>query len=530
MASLAQPQDNVLGVTDDVPMAMHVSSSVLEPIIITDTQARFVLENKGILSRDSVLQFQLTAEDALKGFLPTSAGIFALIKQATLRIGARRISDIKDYGIYKTMSHSYDSPSFRNNKTRILKGINTVYVPAPVAATGVSAGQFVPAGSQVAAEGDVFQDYQGVLTSSEDTTPCWSIKLAELFPILYDIEIPLFLLREEVAIDLTFNTQSATDKMVGGVGSLCCFEKVDGAVGPPVVTGEQLGACKLVKPTCLLYLDCIYYENEMMERQAEAVNASQGLFLDYSDLIQNVSALPYNTNPTALSTELFTTQKVDQIPLSGFQVKNLMWGYNVADWTTYKSNAAVIPATNKYYNEWYGKYALVSFRKDDTVQMRVNDLLQFPEPITSSTHKAAEAESTFGAPVWLNQGVWSYNPTVTKSGLYPVDSKASLFPSTYGGGGAGEMKVWGSHMDMEKYVQGQQSFTSINLSNSWGDANNDAVLINGKPIEVLHTGLSVSPTDNYNRTTYYYASVVKRFGIQDGKAIVFQGPAVATPV
>jgi len=529
MGTLARPQDNVLGSTDDVPAAMSVSSSVLEPIVITDTQARFVLENKGILSRDSVLQFQLTAEDALKGFLPTSAGIFGLIKQATLRIGARRISDVKDYGMYKTMAHAYDSPSFRNNKTRILKGINTAYVPTPVASNAVSAGQFIPAGSQVAGEGDVFQDYQGILTNSMDTTPCWSIKLAELFPILYDIEIPLFLLQEEVAIDLTFNTQAATDKMVGGVGSLCCFEKVAGSAGPPVVTGEKLGACKLVKESCLLYLDCIYYENERMEREAERVNASQGMFLDYSDLIQNVSNLPFNSAVQALSTDLFSSSKIDQIPVSGFQVKNLMWGYNVADWTTYHAGVAVPPTTNKFYNEWYGKYALVAFRKDDTFQMRVNDLLQFPEPVTSSTHKAAEAESTFGAPVWLNQGVWSYNPVVTKSGLYPVDVKASLFPPAYGGG-VGEMKVWGSHMDMQKYVQGQQSFNSINLSNSWGDSNNDAILINQKPIEVLHTGLSVSPTDNYNRTTYYFANVVKRFGIQGGKAVVFQGPAVATPV
>lgn len=519
MSSLQKPQDNIIGRTDDIPASMDVASSVLDPIVITNTNARFVLENKGILSRDSVLQFQLVVETAnsRKAFLPTSAGIFSLIKSATLRIGARRISDVKDLGFYKAMAHSYDTPDFRNNKTRLLTGINTVYNPCPVAPTAAGAGMFSHAGAQVASEGDTFQDYAMELTDSTASTPCWSVKLSDLFPVLLSIELPLFLLKEEVAIDLVFNQQVALDQPVDGVGTLCCFEDAGGA--PPA--NMVLGTCSLVKHTCLLYLDTIYYANERMEEEAARVNAKNGMFLDYSDLIQNVAALPAISGLASGSTEMTSQAKTDQVPLSGFMVKNLFWAYTVSDWLSVSSPAQPAVLSYKHYNQFYGKYALLAFRKDDTFDCRVNDLLVFPEPVTSATHKATEAEACMGGQVWLNQGVWSYNAVTTKSGLYPVDPKASLFPTP------AELKVWGAHMDLSQ-LQGKQSFVGINLSNSYGNSNNDAVLINQKPIEIIHSSLPVSPTDNYKRTTYYYAEVVKRFGIEDGRCVIFQGPAVDT--
>ena len=530
MSSLPSPADNVLGTTDDTPMTMDVSSSVLEPIIITDTQARFVLENKGILSRDSVLQFQMIVPlanspgaipSAGKAFLPMSAGIFSLIRSATLRVGARRISDINDLGVYKAMAHSYDTPSFRNNKTRLLKGINTVLNPTPVAPTDVSAGMFSPAGSQVAGEGDVWNDYQMLLHEEAETTPCWSIKLVDLFPILWDIELPLFLLEEQVAIELHFNTQTGEDKSAGGVGTLCCFESVGGA--PPA--NMTLAKCELWKPSCLLYLDTLYYSNVRMEEIAERVNATKGQFLDYSDLIQNVANMPAVAGadmPSGGTTNLIR-QKVDQIPLSGFVVKNLYYGYLVNDYSSANTAGAGVPLSYRYYNQLLGKYALVAFRQDDTVDIRVNDLLLYPEPITSSTHKATEAEACQGGPVWLNQGVWSYNPSATKSGLFPVDPQASLFPDTTGG-----FKLFGGHMDTRAGLEGAQSFVGINLSNSYGNQGNDGVLISQKPVEVLHSNLSYAPDNNYQRSTYYYAEVVRRFGILDGRVQIFQGPAVDT--
>ena len=518
MSSSNQPRDNVLGETDDLPPLMEVASSVVEPIVITDNQARWVLENKGILSRDSCIQVQMVVPSNLDGlgFLPVGAGIFSLIKSAVLRIGARRINTIQDLAFLKSMTHSYDTPSYRTNVTRILKGINTTLIPTNSAPTGLVGGMFCPAGGNLSVEGEQSQDYQMKLRSDADKTPSWSIKLSDLFPILNDIELPLFLLRDEVAIDLTFRTQSATDG-ANGTGTLCCFEPSAGAT--PMV----LGTCKIDKPSVLLFLDTIYYANERMEQVEESVNAKKGLFLNYTDVIQNVSNLPaLPAINIGTETQLSTQQKVNQVPLSGFRVKNLFWCYNSGDRQPVTTNPVTAITDFRYFNPILGKYEMSSYLKDDTWNLRVNDLLEFPSPVTSATLKASQAEDVYGSPVWLNQALWSHNPTTTKSGLYPTPTTSALLPTKT------QYKGWGGELGYDN-LNGNMSFSAVNLGSGWGNDNDDFTILNQKPIEVLHSDLPVTALTNVARNAYYYSEVVKTFAIKDGQAVVLQQPAVPTP-
>ena len=525
MSSLQSPDQNVLGKTDDIPNVMSVESTTLEPITITDTQARWVLLNQGTLSRDSVLQFQMTVEDANDklGYLPISAGIYSLIKTAVLKIGGKRINSIQDLALFKVMTKSYDTPSYRTNRTRILEGINTALIPINSAPTSASGGRFCLAGSNLVNEGEQVQDYQMALRSTKENTPCWSVRLVELFPILYDIELPLHLLNNEVSIDLTFRTQVATDTPFAGVGTLCCFEsKVGNAM--------RLGTCSLVKESCLLYLDTIYYSNERMELNAEKVNARDGFTLDYVDVIQNVSFHKQaDTITVAGESNMVVNSSVDQVPLSGFRVKNLFFGYNIPDGASLRDPLNA-PTDYRYFNEFVGKYMLNSYAEDDTWDLRVNDELKFPQPVKSATLKASEAECVYGSPVWLNQALYSKNAVSTKpntstpsTNLFPIDDKNELLPN------ASQYKCWGGYNNLQ-YLNGNISFSAINCGDEYGNANDDFVLIGQKPIEVLHSSLPVNSSTNQNRNCYYYSEVVKRFGVQNGQAVVFQQPAVPVGV
>ena len=509
--SLQSLSDNVLGKTDDKPQSMEVVTSVLEPIIITDTHARWVLRNEGILSRDSVLQFQLTSSTP-GGFLPISAGIYGLIKRATLTIGGKRINHLENLAYWKAMTHSYDTPSYRQNRTRILKGINNVMTNCPLASDNAYAGSFIPAGSKNEVYGQAALDYQMELTSDEKSTPCWSVRLVDLFPILWNIELPLFLCNNEVVIDLELNTQVNKDQSVGGVGQLCCFKTNAGGT-------EVLGDCKLVKDSCLLYCDHIYYENERMEDVARSVNAKEGLYLNYTDVVGNVASHEA-ASAASVASGLFSPSKIDQVPLSGFRVKNLFWGETVNEWTSIQTPPDV-PTNYRYYNQLMGKYALLAYRKDPSVDLRVNDQLAFPQPLISSTQKATEAENVYASPVMLNQALWSYNALVDKSGEYLENTLARLLPPS------SDFELWGKCSAYQ--ATGKQSFTAINLSHGYGDDDDDSIVQGIKPIEVLHNSLPRSKIDNYNRTCRYFAEVVKGFGIQDGAAVVIQGPALANP-
>ena len=511
---MSSPSDRVLGETNDVPSVMDVFTSVLEPIIITDTHARWVLENKGILSKDSVLQFQLKVPTAQKGkgFLPLGAGIYGLIKSAVLRCGATRINSIQDLAYFKTMTHSYDSPSFRTNVTRLLKGINNSLIPAALAPDLSGAGTFIPAGVEQLVEGEAELDYQLAITDSGDDTPCFSIRLSELFPVLLDIELPLFMLNDEVAIELTFNTQNDKDQNTGGVGTICCFKDNAGAA--------DKAACNIVKESCLLYLDTITYNNERMEEVAASVNAREGLFLDFTDVIQNFASIPAIPSLSKTASEMTSQTRTHQLPLSGFQVKNVFWGYHVQDNTPKTTPATTPPTDYRFYNELLGKYQLLAYQKDDSWDIRVNDMLILPQSLESATMKAAECENVYGSQVWLNQGLYSFNPMVNKTGLHAVNANGDLFPAKT------QFVLFGGS-DTQALRAGQH-FAAVNLSHGWGDDNDDAILIDSKPIEVIHNTLPVSPDFNFDRVTYYFSEVVKRLGVKDGKVQIFQQPAVQT--
>ena len=528
-------QDNVLGVADEVPANMEVVSSVLEPIIITDTHARWVLRNEGILSRDSCIQFQIALDDAAQdkqAFLPIGAGIWSLIHSATLSVGGKRVNHTEGLGYWKSMTAAYETPSYRNNKNRILEGQQSVLQPTAIAPTMNAGGMFSLASSNVETEttpgnlGVVNLDYQSALRSDENLTPCFTIKLADLFNILWDVEMPLFLLasNQEVSIDLRLNQQVGGDNSLGkGNGVLCCFQPSGALPG-----GQQSGACHLVKSSCVLYLDTVYYSNERMELEAEKVNASNGSYLAYSDVISNVASHPQNSQAAPLSaTSMTINQKTDLIPLSGFRAKNLFWAETVNNYKSSKGTAhEVVPANQPvYYNSLLGVYALLGYHANDTWDLRVNDVLSFPTPITSQSVKATEAENCYGSPVWLNQALWSWNPNTDKDNDHQENPRAKLLPAR------ADYPLWGNNntpgfLSLDA-LTGAQSFSAVNLSHGWGNANDDFVLIGQKPIEVIHSSMPVNSISNYNRTCRYFSEVVKSFGIKGGKVDIQQGPAVA---
>lgn len=530
---MEKPSDNVLERSDDIPATMRVESSVLEPLNISDTTARFVFENKGILSRDTCLQFQLTVPTVHSGqaFLPIGCGIYSLIKKASFRIGAKRISTLDDLAFFRTMTHSYDTPSYRSNFTRIMKGINNTLSQVQVASgkapapnTNIDVGKFQPSAVLYDDSGQpelAFLPYDMALTDSADTTPCWTIYLRELFPILDSIELPLFLMNEEVAIDLEFNVQTdATDSLGSkSVGSLCCFTANE--ANPPVLFTNT---CSLVQNSVLMYVDTLYYANERMELVDRQVDATRGSSLNYTDVIQNVASIPAVDAPSVPNNAVVESDVVHQIPLSGFAVKNIFWGYTTAQ---RRSNNAggTTTLSPEFYNPLFGKYALLSTPKSDSWDIRVNDVLMFPERISNPALKACEAKNVYNSPVYLHNALYSADSFRTKSGKFAIDANAMPFSaSVLSVTQGGTYKLY-SGIDARE-LAGNQHFSAVNLSTLPGDENDDAITINQKPIEVLHTKFPINEDTNFNYSVRYYAEVVKRFSLKNGAVDIQQGPSI----
>ena len=63
--------------------------------------------------------------------------------------------------------------------------------------------------------------------------------------------------------------------------------------------------------------------------------------------------------------------------------------------------------------------------------------------IKSSTEKAASAENVYGSPVYLNQALYSFNATATKTGVFPVAATSALLPWAAATHEGMELTLWG---------------------------------------------------------------------------------------
>ena len=89
-------------------------------------------------------------------------------------------------------------------------------------------------------------------TADPTSTPFWCIKLAEIFPVLKQIPIPLFALKERLRVVFHWSDDLAGNRAVA------CRTNDGSANEIPFITGN-----KIVEASCKLSCDLIYYEDEI---------------------------------------------------------------------------------------------------------------------------------------------------------------------------------------------------------------------------------------------------------------------------
>ncbi len=518
-------EDLILDKSSDIPQAMTVQSDCLEPVIVNKKNARFVLPQTGILSRDSVFQFKIKSDGS---FLPINSGIFGLVNRVELMIGQQTIQSINSLGLYKAITKSYDTPSYRNNYTRLMSGVNTTMSPVPMNAnvatnTNTQAGFLQPTGVKINNFNPTIVDmaYDMTLTNDASTTPSWSVKIGDLFPMLSDggIELPLFLINDPVSIVFTFNQQSssATDSANNNsIGSIACFNYND--VDTPK-TGVQ--SAELILDELLFYPDYLYYTDERMFEIEESLNDDKGMSLIYTDLIQIVNA-QQPQNPTPGAGVIANIPFNFQVPVSNYQVKNMFLVWNpVGNLSTSATDTtSQHPTDQGFSNAVFGKYAMVNSVKPYSIQCRVNNELIFPQELVNDPLKAQESASVYGSPVNLHCGLYSRNGATLEQTIYNQNNSAIYYPQS-DNTAISAYKFCGG-MNLRNMLTNNMHFLGINLSTLYGDSNKDAELISQKAIEVYGT-FPVNDTTNVLYNNYAFVEVTKLFSLKAGNVVTRDG-------
>lgn len=196
--SLQKP--DILQNVGEIPTNQSTSTttSVLDPVIHNETMCRFVLENKGRLHGNSkiILGVKATAE---KAFFPINLGVHALINRVVFKVGAKEISSISDFNHFMAYRNCFTPNEQNFERMSITNGTLVDYTVGE--ADGFTGNTFINTGLGTDTNGVKIQEYNDLAN-----TPTYQIRLVDMFPWLGQIQLPLYLMKEQCAIELFFET------------------------------------------------------------------------------------------------------------------------------------------------------------------------------------------------------------------------------------------------------------------------------------------------------------------------------------
>ncbi len=292
--------------------AINVQTDILDPVIFSEREARFVLDNKGILHSNSRITLStdgLANTDAEgRAFFPANIGVHSLIQRAALRVGTKTVCEIEDYNHFAAYEATFLPPDAIKEREQVMSGRFMTIAPKLDARSeaftsasnsasitesltesksiqidngkgtvpmGANAKVWQPiSGSGAQTPSRTVYDFQ-----DEKNKPTYSVLLADLFPFLKTNQLPLFMMSEQVSIHLTFTTRQTDTSSE----RLCVTEGVTLAKDAVLVRGD-----------CQLIADYIYYPQEMMEQYRQANAKMSFTYVDYQFVKRTVAATEFS--------------------------------------------------------------------------------------------------------------------------------------------------------------------------------------------------------------------------------------------
>tara|TARA_R110002072_G_scaffold225_3_gene1693 strand:- start:5113 stop:6546 length:1434 start_codon:yes stop_codon:yes gene_type:complete len=457
------------------PMAtvstMNVETNVLDPIIINQGFARFVLERKGILDTGSAFTFSVhtVAAGDQKGFLPLKTGIHSLIKRAVLRIGSKIVAITDDYAHYMTIRRQFKTCEEKSQKDMVKTGCVDVVCPQ-----NEQEGQLQV--RDVTYSDDTTSNIinQYVLTSDETHTPIYSIRISELFPMMRNVQLPLYLINEPCSIELTFNTQSTG---AGDLGKVACFEQA-------YVGGGGDTSITLATRNVKFLADYLTYDDDRMNQTAKIVMSENGMSIPYEDVVLTSTQYPA-ANPAPTGAVVQQQNIVRDLGLSGMMVRSILCSQGI------QTNNALL-----------GRYNSPAYNVPDSYNVRVNDRQRYPRHVESESQKAYQLSQVFSTDIAVANSEYSNDQSTNKQVANNAQNNLMFCDST----------LEGHSMAL---LEGKQHYIGIDFSVSPLNQANNGVLVGQKPIQILHT-INRTAQNNADRDVRFFSLVERTMTLRGG--------------
>lgn len=453
---------------------MNIETSILDPITISQTQCRFVLERKGILDVGSAIQISVhpVAAGNNKCYLPFRTGICAAVQRAVLRIGTTAIATSDEFGKYSTIKRQFKTNEEKQLKDFVHKGTIDglepdngnlgFYQPSNLDWSGGAAVGVVPAPIK--------------LTTSETDCPVFTIKLSELFPMMRNTQLPLYLIHEPVSIEISWKRQQDG---AGNVGNIACFENA--------YAGDT--SISIGQSNVKFLADYLTYDDDRMEETAKLVMSPEGMTIPYEDLILTSTSHPA-VAPAPAAASVVPQSVNRELGLSGKVVRSIV------GMDSKTQNNIVL-----------GKYSSHGYNVADEYNVRINDKLKYNRSVVRESYKQSQLAQVFSTDLNVLNCEFSTNQLTNKLlANHPVNNQMITASTVEGHTVRGQL-------------EGHQHFFGIDLTTSPYNVMGVGVEVGQKPISIDRT-IYRTAENNDERFSSYWAVVERQMTIRAGQVQV----------
>ena len=405
-------------------LQMDVETTIVEPVVQTESFVRFGLQRSGFLHSNSKILLSLDASSfgdiraaaaaggegydppGGKALFPPHIGIASLVQRVRLLSGNTVIQEIDDFNFleaYKSLFVSNENNKEKEQYTSArLMNYEFDYNNAPqllantiltdVEASGIAIDNGICPNKARGADGDVTVNWQGDTNKfvrdigDVANDPVYQLNLSQLVPFLKQTQLPLFMFDEQVFLEITL--QPATQRVVGN------SRQVTGTAA------EKKLNYKMNANETRIVCDYISYPEDIMQQWAAA---NQNLSFTYFDY--ELSKFTVGNAAAATSVDF-----IRNTGGAGKLVTKMICGMS----TDYGLDGNGAEESNAYllgpFNSFHPLIANNATNEKVETNIRYNDRYLFPITVKNDSYHFNNVLTAEGVPPFITKSLYT-NPT-----------------------------------------------------------------------------------------------------------------------
>ena len=277
---------------NSVPQEARVDTQYLLPNQINDNSCRFVLNNAGILDMKNtkiVLQANCSSANDLHVAYPMGTGVAALIDRAILRFGSKVACTSSNFGHYfNIVNWAFTSTDTKQNIDHYTYLTDNAFGVVADATDSVWDGVGW-LGANLSSAADSNSGGLSQIASLSNAGSNGSIPLSVLFPGFVSTDLPMYLIRDEVTVEIVWKQEN-------------------GLPGARAIVTDDSGSFTLTDPNpidqseIMLICDHVFFSNQRMNAIEDNFRQN-GFNAFYSDIqsTNNILADATSTNSSRLN-------------------------------------------------------------------------------------------------------------------------------------------------------------------------------------------------------------------------------------